>query len=327
MYGSTLALALLGTSSGLLAAKIEDRIVAIVNSDLIMWSEMQRKLAPERERIERRYQGEERIRRLKVAESMAITAMIERQLQLEEAKTRGIDVTDQEVKQAARQRAQQGEKIDMTDPSSARSIREQLMLLKAADLLVRAGVMVADSEIKRYYQEHRDRFALPEEYTLSQILIKPLSPDDLTESRRKAQEILDALKQGVSFEDLTLRYSDGLNASRGGRLGLVRQGELLPAIERVVAKLVPGEISDVIQSQEGLHFVRLDDKKPKQFRPFEEVKQEISALVFREKSEDVFQAWLADLKNKAYIEIKFDSAPSAQPTSALAPRPSPTSTP
>jgi len=327
MYGSTLALALLGTSSGLLAAKIEDRIVAIVNSDLIMWSEMQRKLAPERERIERRYQGEERIRRLKVAESMAITAMIERQLQLQEAKTRGIDVSDQEVKQAARQMAQQGEKIDMTDPSSARSIREQLMLLKAADLLVRAGVMVADSEIKRYYQEHRDRFALPEEYTLSQILIKPLSPDDLTESRRKAQEILDALKQGVSFEDLTLRYSDGLNASRGGRLGLVRQGELLPAIERVVAKLVPGEISDVIQSQEGLHFVRLDDKKPKQFRPFEEVKQEISALVFREKSEDVFQAWLADLKNKAYIEIKFDSAPSAQPTSALAPRPSPTSTP
>ena len=108
---------------------------------------------------------------------------------------------------------------------------------------------------------------------------------------------------------------------------MVRQGELLPVIERGVANLVPGGISEVIESSEGFHIVRLEDKKPKQFRPYDEVKQEIQALVFQQKSEDMFQAWLADLKNKAYIEIKFDSAPSKPPTSALAPRPSPTSKP
>jgi peptidyl-prolyl cis-trans isomerase SurA len=135
------------------------------------------------------------------------------------------------------------------------------------------------------------------------------------------------LKQGESFEDLALRYSDGPTASRGGRLGLVRQGELLPAIERGVSTLIPGGISDIIESPEGLHIVRLDDKKPKQFRPFEEVRQEIQALVFQQKSEDMFQSWLADLKNKAYIEIKFDSAPLRQTTSVPVPPPSPTSTP
>jgi peptidyl-prolyl cis-trans isomerase SurA len=326
---TTLALALapFAATPDLRAAKIEDRIVAIVNSDLIMWSEMERKLAPERERIAQQYRGEELVRRLRMAESMALTTMIERRLQLQEAKARGIDVSDQEVKQAVRQMVQQGEKIDTNDPASTKSIREQLTLLKATDILVRSGVMVAESEMRRYYQEHRDRFALPEEYTLSQILIKPLSFDDLTEAKRKAQEVLDALKQGESFEDLTLRYSDGPNASRGGRLGLVRQGELLPAIERSVAKLVPGGISEMIESPQGLHFVRLEAKKPKQFRPYEEVKQEIHSLVFQQKSEDVFQAWLADLKNKAYIEIKFDRPPSGQSTNALAPRPSPTSTP
>jgi len=324
---SAIALALLAGAPHMLAAKIQDRILAIVNSDLIMWSEVERKLAPERERLAQQYQGEELTRRLATAESMALTGMIERRLQLQEAKARGIDVTDQEIKQAIRQMTQQGEKIDAADPANTKNVREQLMLLKAADLLVRSGVMVADSEAKRYYQEHKDRFALPEEYTLSQILLKPLSADDLTAVRQKAQEITDALKRGDSFEDLTLRYSDGPNASRAGRLGLVRQGELLPAIERSVAKLVPGGISEAIESPQGLHFVRLEDKKPKQYRPYEEVKQEINALVFREKSEDVFQAWLADLKNKAYIEIKFDSVPSAKPTNALAPRPSPTSTP
>jgi parvulin-like peptidyl-prolyl isomerase len=135
------------------------------------------------------------------------------------------------------------------------------------------------------------------------------------------------IKQGESFEDLALQYSDGPTASRGGRLGLVRQGELLPAIERGVGNLVLGGISDVIESPEGLHIVRLDDRKPKQFRPYEEVRQEIQALVYQQKSEDMFQAWLAHLKNKSYIEIKFDNAPLRQTTSVPAPPPSPTNKP
>lgn len=322
-----LTLACFGAVRPLAAAKVEDRIVAIVNSDLIMWSEVKRELAPERERIEKHYRGEELSRRIKMAEAMALTTMIERRLQLQEAKVKSIDVGEQEVKQAVKQLIQQGEKIDEKDPASAKSVREQLTLLRVVDREVRSGVMVADPEMKRYYQEHRDRFALPEEYTLSQILIKPRSSDDAAEAKNKMREIMALLKRGESFEDLALRYSDGPNASRGGRLGLVRQGELLPAIERGVANLVPGGISDVVESPEGLHIVRLEDKKPKQFRPYEEVKQEIQALVFQQKSEDMFQAWLADLKNKAYIEIKFDNALSGQPTSVPAPRPSPTNKP
>lgn len=322
-----LAAVCFGTVRPSSAAKIEDRIAAIVNSDLIMLSEVRRELAPERERLEKHYRGEELSRRLQMAEAMALTTMIERRLQLQEAKARSVEVADQEVKQAVKQLVQQGEKIDEQDPVSTNSVRDQLTLLKIVDREVRSGVMVADPEMKRYYQEHRDRFALPEEYTLSQILIKPRSPDDVADAKAKGREVTALLKQGESFEDLALRYSDGPTASRGGRLGLVRQGELLPAIERGVSTLVPGGISDVIESPEGLHIVRLDDKKPKQFRPFEEVRQEIQALVFQQKSEDMFQSWLADLKNKAYIEIKFDSAPLRQTTSVPAPPPLPTSKP
>ena len=327
LFTVLLVVAAFGAVRPSVAAKIEDRIVAIVNSDLIMLSEVKRELAPEHERIAKQYRGEELTRRLQMAEAMALTTMIERRLQLQEAKAKSVEVGDQEVKQAVKQLIQQGEKIDEKDPASTKSVRDQLLLLKVVDREVRSGVMVADPEMKRYYQEHRDRFALPEEYTLSQILIKPRASDDLADARAKARDVLAQLKQGESFDDLALQYSDGPNASRGGRLGLVRQGELLPAIERGVANLVPGGISDVIESPEGLHIVRLDDKKPKQFRPFEEVRQEIQALVFQQKSEDMFQAWLAELKNRAYIEIKFDNAPLKQTTSVPAPPPSQTSRP
>jgi peptidyl-prolyl cis-trans isomerase SurA len=319
------ALGLIAQASILSAAQVEDGIVAIVNSDLIMLSEMKRELAPERERIQKEYRGDALARRLKTAEYMALTSMIERKLQLQEAKARGITVTDQEAQQAIRQMKQQGGTGDETNPDDIKKAREQMLLLRIVDREVRGGVMVAESDMKRYFQEHRDRFALSEEYTLSQILIRPRSPDNTAEAREKVREVMARLKQGESFEDVALRFSDGPNASQGGHLGLVRQGELLPGIERTIATLVPGGISDVIETPEGFHIVRLEDKKPKQYRPYEQVRAEIQGLVFQQKMEDVFQAWLTDLKNKAYIEIKFESALSKPPTTAPAPRLSPTS--
>ena len=319
------ALGIIAQVSLLSAAQVEDGIVAIVNSDLIMLSEIKRELASERERIQKDYRGDALARRLKTVEYTTLTSMIERRLQLQEAKTRSVTITDQEIQQAIRQMKQQGETIDETNPADMKRVREQMTLLRIVDRDVRSAVMVADSDLKRYFKEHRDRFALSEEYTLSQILIKPRSPDDTADAREKIREATELLKQGESFEDVALRFSDGPYASHGGHLGLVRQGELLPEIERTVATLVPGGISDVIETSEGFHIMRLEDKTPKQFRPYEQVRNEIQGLVFQQKSEDVFQTWLANLKNKAYIEIKFESALSKPPTIAPAPRPLPTS--
>ncbi len=287
------------------AAHVEDRIVAIVNSDLILWSEVKRELKSEQDRIRKQHSGDDLAHRLKAAEYIALTKMIERKLQLQVAKEKGVDVSDQEVQQALSQMKLQGERLNDAGPESAADVRDQLTLLKVIDREVRSGIMIAESDMRRYFQEHRDRFALPEEYTLSQILIRLRGPDDAEVALTRAREVSAALKQGEAFEDLALRYSDGPNASRGGRLGLVRQGELLPAIERAISSLGPGGISEIIETPEGFHIIRVEEKKPKQFRPFEEVKMEIQALVYQQKSEDMFQSWIAELKNKAYIEIKF----------------------
>jgi len=295
-----LALCLFGPADT--QAKLEDRIVAIVNSDLIMLSEIKRELSSEQERIKARYQGQDVERRLKAAEYVALTKMIERRLQLQAAKKKGIEVTDLELTQAVEELKKQGDKRVGTGSHNA--IKEELLLLRVVDREVRSVIMVADADMVRYYQEHQDRFAYPEEYQLSQILIRPLNQDDGA-ARGRAEAIVAALKQGENFEELALRFSEGPNAARGGRLGLVRQGELLPAIEQALAPLPIGGITNVIEVADGFHILRVDDKKPRQFRPYEEVKAEIRSLVFQQKSEDQYQTWMADLKNKAYIDIKF----------------------
>ncbi len=287
------------------AGKIEDRIVAVVNKDLIMLSELKRDLLQDQERLRKLYKGEELERRLKAAEATAITKMIERKLQLQAANNKGVEVSDQEVVQALEELKKQGEKIESGDKAATKNVKEQLLLMRVVDREVRGVIMVGDTEIKRYYQEHQDRFAYPEEYQLSQILIRPRNEDEVGIARGRAEALLAALKQGESFDELALRFSDGPNASRGGRLGLVRQGELLPAIEQAVAGLPVGGITGIVETPEGFHLVRVDDKSERQFRPFDQVKQEIQSLVFQQKTEDQYQTWMADLKNKAFIEIKF----------------------
>ncbi len=286
------------------AAHLEDRIVAVVNKELVMLSDLKKELGSEPEQLHKQFRGEEFDRRLKAAEYRALTRIIERILQLQTARTKGVEITDMEVKQAIEELKRRGDKIDASDPASARNVREQLMMLRLVDRDVRSGVMVGELEMRRYYEQHKDRFALPEEYQLSQILILPKSTDR-AEALGRARTVAKELANGGNFEELALRYSDGVNASRGGKIGLVRQGELHPQIEQALASLSPGGISEVVETMEGFHIVRLDEKKERQYRPFDVVKIEIQSLVFQQKTEDVYQTWIADLKNKSYIEIKF----------------------
>ncbi|MGH7206521.1 MAG: peptidylprolyl isomerase [Nitrospiraceae bacterium] len=287
------------------AAHLADRIVAVVNSEVIMLSEIKAEIAAEEKRLQERYRGAELQRRLQQVEYMALTRMIERILQMQLAKSKGMDVTDEELAQAVRELQRQGEKVDIANPNDKKSLKEQLTLMKVVDREVRSSVMVSETEMKRYYEQHRGRFSLPEEYRLSQILIRPRSGEEPAQTQAKAKAVYAALKQGADFAELAFRHSDGAEATRGGSLGFVRQGELLPSIERAVAALQPGEISEPVTTTEGIHILRLDEKKPSQFRPFAEVKAEMQGVVFQQKSEDVYQLWMANLKNKAYIEVKF----------------------
>ena len=286
-------------------ARLQDRIVAIVNSELIMLSDVKREFETEQERLSRDHQGNDLPQRLKTAEYMALTKLIERRLQLQEAKAKKVEVSDLEVKQALEQMKRQGSPLDSTNATHVQTVREQLLLMRVVDLHIRGNITVGDSELKRFYETHRDRFALPEEYQLSQIIIQPRSPDGLADALTKARRAMDDLKRGEKFEEVAMQYSDGANALHGGRLGWVRQGELLPIIEQAVAHLVPGGISDIIEGPEGIQIIRMDDRKPKQFRRYEEARREIQELVYQQKSDEMYQSWLIELKNKAYIEIKF----------------------
>ena len=300
-----LSIALVFAAGDLCAAPVSDRIIAVVNTELIMLSELRAEIAGEHKRVHDEYRGEELQRRLRQIEYMGLTRMIERKLQLQAAKTKGVEITDDEVDRAVRELQRQGEKVDAANPEDKKNVKDQLTVMRVVDREVRSGVMVIEAEIRRYYESHQNRFLMPDEYRISQILVLRKASDTDETTRRRATAVSAALKAGGDFTDLALKHSDGPESTRGGNLGYVRQGDLLPQIERALTSLKPGEVSDPVETAEGWHIIRLDEKRPPQYRPYAEVKNEIQTLVYQQKSEDVYQTWMADLKNKAFIEVKF----------------------
>lgn len=287
------------------AARVTDGIIAIVNKTVLTHTELQEAIQTEQEEIRKTFQGTERDRLLRQLKFKGLTRLIERTLQIQIAKERGHEVTDAELNLAMREFQKQGDSLDSSNPRVVKNIKQQLTILKVIEREVQAGIMVSEPEMKEFYNSQPTRFKLPDEYSVSQILIRPRTHEQPEDTQRRTEEIHAALQEGADFADLAERRSDGSEAIRGGDLGLVRQGEMELLLEDAIAKLNPGEITVPIETDNGFHILRLNERQPPVIRPYDEVKQDVQAILAQQKSEDMYHRWIYELQNKAHIEVKF----------------------
>ncbi|MEK6694889.1 MAG: peptidylprolyl isomerase [Nitrospirota bacterium] len=286
------------------AADIRDRIVAVVNTEIIALSELEEEVAEVTLQAQKRFRGAELDQRLRQIDYMGLNRMIERKLQLQIAKRRGIKISDEEVQDAIVRLRRVGEAPNEKDPREVGLIRDQLTAMRLVNQQVRSGLLVSDEEVLRFYQQHKDRFMLPPEVRISQILIALNPGGELLAVREKAQQVFALLKKGERFEELAARYSDGPEGRRGGGLGYIRPGDMLPQIQKAIEQLAPGSVTEPLASPIGMHIIRVDDRKPPQFRPYEEVKEDIRNVVLQLKTEEAYLEWIKEQKDKSYIEIR-----------------------
>ncbi|HEY3197149.1 MAG TPA: peptidylprolyl isomerase [Nitrospirales bacterium] len=283
---------------------VRDRIVAVINTEVITQTELEEEVNDVKTQARQRFKGPELDRRLRQIDYMGINRMIERKLQIQIAKRRGIKVTDEEVKDAIARLRRLGEAPNENDPKEMASIKDQLTALRIINQQVRSSLMVSDEELHRFYEQHQERFLLPPEVRISQILIALGPGTEMLQVREKVQRIYASLKKGERFEELAAQHSEGPEGRRGGSLGFVRIGDMLPQIQNAIQGLSPGQSSEPIASPLGMHIIRVDELKPAQYRPFDEVREDIRNAVYQLKSEDAYQAWIKNLKDQSYIEVR-----------------------
>lgn len=300
----TLALCLVGPPA-VVGSGFSDRIAAVVNNEIITLSEIRAELQDEVKRLRARFRGRALKRRLLEKEHEALNSLIEHKLQLQAAESKGVRVTEEEIQQALNDLQGRGGGRDSSEQALKKRIREELLLMRLLEFEVRQHVMVSEEDLHRYYEKEKDRFLLPPEYRLRQILFLPKSGETRTEVKTRAEVVHDLLKDGEDFSELAQVYSDAPEAQRGGELGYLRQEELLAPLRSALKSLRQGEISPPIETTLGVHIIALDKIKSSEASSFEEVREDIKKFLYQQKSQEAYQVWMAGLKEKAYIEVKF----------------------
>ena len=282
---------------------LKDGIAAIVNTEVITISELETELRDETIRLRARYDGEELERRLSQKEYEVINRIIERKLQLQEARAKGITVSEKELDQALDQIRQSQPTIADSTPRSR--LREEMVLRRMLDWEVRRRLMISPEEVRSYYTTAQEEFTTPGQYHLRQILLRPQDGESNTDVLVRAEALVQQLKDGTDFSELAQQHSEGTESVLGGDLGFMRKNELLGPLARALEDMKIGDVSQPIETELGIHILTLEETTPGEPLPFDEVKDAIKNNLFQRKTRDVRGEWLSNLKDKAYIEIKF----------------------
>jgi peptidyl-prolyl cis-trans isomerase D len=155
-------------------------------------------------------------------------------------------------------------------------------------LKLRPEVKVTDDDLRTYYGQHRDEYTLPERVRAQHILFKTQgkTPEEIEKIKEKARGVLDRAKKGEDFGSLAKQFSEDSTASNGGDLGDFGRGQMVPEFENSAFSLGVGAISDLVQTQFGIHIIKVNQKQERRERPFEELKEAIRPIVETRKAEE-----------------------------------------
>jgi len=182
----------------------------------------------------------------------------------------------------------------LTPESFAAIIRDDLVVEAAIEAAVVAKVSVSYDDVIAYYTVHAEDFEAPAEYHIKQII---------TDEKAAAEEALAKLEYGATFEEVAREMSMSPDRHMGGDVGYTTLDAVPPAVGDVVAKLPPGRVSDIIETPYGFEVVKVVGVRDARRKPLPEVRTEIEDRLRTERENEVYAAWLEQLRSKAKISI------------------------
>lgn len=301
-------------------AEVVDKIIAVVNDEIITLYEFNTAFEPYRKNIENTYKGTDKEAVIKQSREAFLQRLIDNILIEQEAKKSGagIIVKDEEVMEVLRDMlakqklsmqefsknlAQEGKSLDAVK----KEIRGQMMRARLLRREVKSKILVSDEEIGAYYNKNRQDYEGKETVRIKQLLL--LLPPDANETikakmKNEALQLHKRVMDGESFDLLALNYSQGPAAAQGGDVGFIGRGTIIPEVEAAAFSLPVGQVSEVIESSVGFHIIQVVDKKGAGLKPIAAVREEIKTKIEDEKLDKKFDEWIASVRAKSHIEVK-----------------------
>lgn len=247
-----------------------DHVVAVVDEDIIMHSELQQRVND----VKRQNRGAS-LPAAKVLRQQVLERMILESIQLQMADRGGVRISDAELNDAIRRIAAQNN-MSLTQFRQAMEaegvsftlardqIRDEMRVSRVQRFQVGERIQITDQDVDYFLASELGKMASAAEYQLAHILIavpSQASPADLQQAQQKAQQLVDQLRNGADFRQLAIAQSNGRNALKGGDLGWRKEAQLPGIFADVIPAMQINDISDPIKSASGFHIVKLSDKR------------------------------------------------------------------
>ncbi|MBI3306746.1 MAG: peptidylprolyl isomerase [Candidatus Omnitrophica bacterium] len=300
-------------------SQLVERVVAVVNDEPITQSELDFLLRPVYENYSKEYQGDMLAEKLDDARQKLLNQLIEDRLVIQEAKARGIEADPAELEKEwdqLRTRLSGQKKMEdalasegLTQTSMKDQLKKQLMIRNLQDQEIRAKVVVSPLAVEEYYKTHIEEFSGQERLKVRSITLTKSEEarerglaDEI--AKAKIEDIYKRVKAGSDFEEQAKNFSEDSNAKNGGISEWVMRGEMIPAIDEIIFKLTPGQISEIIETPMGYHIFRLEEKEEGKKKSLEEVRSEIFGKLYQKEASKRFREWMQELKRNAYISVR-----------------------
>lgn len=287
-------------------AEVVDRIVAIVNNDIITLSELNKAAQPYRQNVEASQNSNARKKELlRQMETDMLNQLVETSLANQEAEKFGIKVTDEDVDRAVENFKQENRLDDeglerglaasgMTLADYRKRLKTQIQQSMLVNRAVRSKIIITDEDVQEYYTAHKDQFTGIRKYRLRNILTRTSEDMDLVKAK---------LKQNVPFQELAEEYSIGSNASEGGALGLFDITSFSEEIRNALEGLEKGGFTPVLQTGGAFQIIYVDDIVLEGSQTVDQAKKQIQDILFREQGQQQYELWIESLKKNAHIKL------------------------
>jgi peptidyl-prolyl cis-trans isomerase SurA len=252
--------------------ELADRIVAVVNDEVITYRELQQRVAQVTAQL--RSQGAP-LPSADVLARQVLERMITDKVQLQFAKESGVVVGEAELDKTIAAIAAQNrlspadfrravEREGLGWETFRESIRNEMLISRLREREVDRKIVVSDAEVDAFMEANEANAGEQQEYALSHILVRvpeQATPDQIEARRKRADQAYAELRAGTDFRQVAVSFSDAPDALQGGNMGW-RSAERLPEIfVQAVAGLKPGDITPVLRSPAGFHILRLNDRR------------------------------------------------------------------
>jgi len=296
------------------AAILLDRVVAQVNKEVITWSELYQLMEKEAIDDMKTLDEAERRKIFKEHEDDFLERLIDIRLQLQEAKRLEIEALPGDVEEAIENIKKKYALTDETLRASLeqegltfdeykKRLSDQILISKLVNQQVRSKIVVSDEEVDEFYNKHKDTFVQEDSYKLRQIFFRMPENDDMKKVvEEKASDIADKIQKGEDLSRLAQEYSEDPSGKLGGDLGYIQKKFMAREFIDVLSDMNIGDISMPFWTAQGLHIVKLEDKKSAKTE--DALKEEIKNRLFEEKFIKSYERWLKDLRNGASIVIR-----------------------